>query len=63
MTVEQFNKKYPVDTWVKFYPVKGINSFIETKIDSKCWQLDNGDLVVKIAGKLDEVSIDHIEAI
>ena len=57
-----FNEKYPVNTKVKYYPLKGAETFTETTILSECWPLDSGDLVVKVAGKSGGVSIDHIAA-
>jgi len=62
MSVEQFNKAFPIGSEVKYFSIKGLGKGKDTAITSQAWIADSGDAVVKIKGVSGYVSIDHIAA-
>ncbi|MBK6942054.1 MAG: hypothetical protein IPH13_17890 [Planctomycetes bacterium] len=58
--MRDFNKRIPVGTPVRYYPVADRSEFIETKTRSDAWALGDGSVVVKIEGRAGGVHIDHV---
>jgi hypothetical protein len=63
MSIEQVNKKFPVGTKVKYYPIMGFDKFSEHEINSEPWELGHGDIVIKVTDKSGGVCVDHLEVI
>lgn len=61
ITAEDFNKKYPVGTKVRFYPIKGEAGYVDTVTRTPAWKLGNGKVVVSCKGHTGGLSIEHIE--
>jgi hypothetical protein len=65
MTAEEWNKKYPVGTKIRYYPIKGIpeydHQYRESKTRSIAWTLGSGHPIVKIEGLAGGVHLDHLE--
>ena len=61
MNAKEFNRKYPVGSPVRYYPIAGEPEFEETTTRSEAWTLGSGHVVVKIVGRAGGVSINHIE--
>ena len=62
MSLDQFSKKYPVGTPVRYFPISTRPDLVPTVIRSEPWELGGGQVVVKIAGRPGGVSIAHIFA-
>lgn len=64
LTIEQFNKLYPLGTKVKYYPVRSFkNEFILTTITTTAWKLGHGAAVVGLACGAGGYSFDNIEVL
>lgn len=60
MKLEQVMAKFPVGKKVKYYPLKGIDSFRSSEIRSEPWEVC-GEVLIKITGVSGGVSIEHLE--
>lgn len=60
MTPEEFDKKYPIGTKFKYYPISGSPEFDEVETRSIAWALGHGAVVVKVTGRAGGVSISHL---
>jgi hypothetical protein len=63
ITAEDFNKKFPVGTAVRYHPIIDHEGYVESKTRSKAWELGHGEPVVMIEGKAGGVSLDAIATI
>lgn len=63
MNAEQFNKKYPVGTMVRYYPIKGDPQCVETQTRTPAWTLGHGEAVVSVIGIAGGVSLEHVEIV
>ncbi len=61
MTAEQWNRRYPVGTKVRYYHIKNVNKGVETETLSEAWTLGHGAAVVKVKGRAGGVSLDHLD--
>ena len=61
-TAAEWNALHPVDTAVRYEPVKGGN-VLETRTRSAAWELGGGHVVVLLEGLTGGKSIQHITAI
>lgn len=65
MTAEEWNKKYPIGTKVRYYPIKGIpeydNKYRDSVTRSEAWTLGHGTAIVKIVGTAGGVDLDHLK--
>jgi hypothetical protein len=60
MTSEEWNKKYPVGTKVRYFPIKSnLESFTDSETVSDAWDVC-GTPVVSISGGRGGMSLDHI---
>lgn len=57
----EFNKKYPVGTPLKYYPIKGKKNFILSKTRTPAWELGCNTPVVSIDEISGGVALTHIE--
>ena len=48
VTAEEFNKKYPIGTKVKYFPILGCKEVKECKTTSEAWNLGHNEPVVKL---------------
>lgn len=62
-TAEQFSKRFPVGTPVRYFPVRGQADYEDTAIRSDAWELASGHVVVKVKGRPGGVSIEHIRSL
>ena len=63
MTAEQASKMFPIGEKVKYFPIMDDEHYEETEIRSEAWALGHGELVIKVKGRPDGVSIGHLEFI
>ena len=61
LSVQEFEKRYPIGTTVAYHPVIGQQKFQATRIRSKPWTLGNGQIVVEVDDVSGGVSIAAIE--
>lgn len=62
-TADAFNEHVPVGTAVRYFPIRGYFSHLETRTRSKAWALGSGQVVVMVDGKSGGVAIDHLVVI
>jgi hypothetical protein len=60
MDAAEFNSKYPVGTFCKYYPITDGDDFIETATRSEAWELGHGEAVVKVEGRSGGVCISNL---
>ena len=59
-TLYYWNINYPPGTPVRYWSVKGNQSYVDTVTRSVAWKLSNGEILVKIDGQSGGVSINHL---
>ena len=59
MKIEIAKRKFPIGKLVKYYPIKGIDSFKTVEVCSEPWVV-GGEVVVKVTGVRGCVSVDHL---
>lgn len=57
--LHNWNATVPEGTAVRYYPISGEDSFVETVTRSEAWMLGSGEPVVLIKGRTGGVSILH----
>jgi hypothetical protein len=57
---EEFNRRNPVGTRVRYYPVADESCCVETETRSAAWVLASGHPVVQVQGVSGCVSLDHV---
>lgn len=60
MTAAEFNRRYPVGTLVRYFPVEGSPEFEATATRTEAWDLSDGRTVVALVGFNGGKSIEHI---
>lgn len=60
MTVEEFNKQYPVGSLVNYHPIIGRPGCLRVQVRSRAWNLPNGDPVIQVEGRPGCVALDAI---
>jgi hypothetical protein len=60
MIIKEFSERFPIGTKVKYFPIKGINGYVETEITSEPWVLGHGEAVVKIKDRRGGVCVSHL---
>jgi hypothetical protein len=60
MTAAEFNKRYPVGTLVRYFPVMGSSEFTATATRTEAWDLSDGRAVVALVGLGGGKSLDCI---
>lgn len=61
MTDTEWNRKYPVGTRVRYFPIMGeLETHIDSVTRSEAWTLGHGAAVVKIVGTAGGVSLSHL---
>lgn len=64
LTIEQFNKLYPIGTKVKYYPIcTNRDDCLETETSSPAWELCSGTKVVCLKIGSGGYCFDNIEVI
>ena len=63
MTAEQFNELYPKGTRVRYYSIRGEDSYTEETTRSEAWELGDGSPVVLLEGRSGGFSIEHLRVI
>jgi len=63
MNIETIKQKFPIGQKVKYYSIKGFDSFTEHEIRSEPWALGHGDIVIKVTGKTGGLCVEHLELI
>lgn len=63
ITAEEFNRRYPVGTEVRYYETIWDENTLSSKTRSEAWTLGHGEPVVLIEGKTGGVSLGHLEII
>lgn len=61
MNATEFNKRHPIGTKVRYFPIKGKKEHIDTETRSEAWTLGSGHIVVSLKDKSGGVSIEHLE--
>lgn len=61
VNADTFNKKFPVGTMVKYYPIKGKKNYIISKTRTPAWELGCNTPVVSIEGASGGVALSHLE--
>jgi len=60
MKSEEWNRRFPIGTRVRYYPIQGVKKYIETTTRSEAWELGHGVAVVKINGRTGGVALSHL---
>lgn len=61
---EDFNRRVPVGTPVRYWPMRGEPSdYVDTVTRSEAWHCGDGTPVVKIEGQHSGVAIDHVRVL
>ncbi|EHT03181.1 TPA: hypothetical protein MAQ46_003928 [Klebsiella pneumoniae] len=61
MTASNFNRRFPVGTRFKYYPVPGIPDWCYVTTRSEAWHVKSGRLVVRIEGMIGGLSVNRLE--
>lgn len=62
MTAEEWNKRHPVGTPVRFETYRG-GPIEESRTRSEAWELGHGEPVVKIEGRAGGVCLDFLTVV
>ncbi|MFB5082500.1 hypothetical protein [Raoultella sp. C349492] len=57
MSAKDFNRRFPVGSRFRYYPVVGIPDSEEVVTRSEAWHLHSGKTVVRVIGKIGGVSV------
>ena len=60
-TVAEIAERFPIGTWVRYWPVRGAAESRVTKIRSAPWKLGNGTIIIKIEGQAGGVHCKHLQ--
>lgn len=60
MTAKEWNKKNPIGTKVKYWPVADSPEYKDSETRSEAWSLGDGHAVVLIKGQAGGVSLNHL---
>lgn len=64
MSASGFNRRFPVGSKFRYYPVPGLPGYEEVITRSTAWHMQRGNnLVVRVEGKIGGVSVNHLEPI
>ncbi len=61
ISASDFNRRFPVGSRFRYYPVVGVPDSEEVVTRSEAWHLFSGKAVVRVVGKIGGVSIYRLE--
>lgn len=63
MTADEWNERYAVGTRVRYSPVRGEHTYVDTSTRSEAWELGHGAPVVKVDRVTGGVALDHLQVL
>jgi hypothetical protein len=61
VSASEFNRRFPIGSRFRYFPVVGIPDGEDVVTRSKAWSLRNGKVVVRVEGKIGGVSVYRLE--
>lgn len=62
-TAAKFNAQYHVGSHFRYFPVMGIPDAVEVVTRSTAWELENGQVVVRVSGRSGGVAVRHLSPV
>lgn len=63
MTADEWNERYPNGARVRFRPVDGVVTSIETTTRTRAWALGHGEAIVAVHGRAGGVGVEFLEVL